>query len=268
MDAQLRGKSALITGGATGIGLAIAEALAQEGVNLAIASRDPDPQGIEQLRSTGVKVVPLRVDVTREDQVVTMVASAIDAFGRLDLYVNNAAGAWHQPITKLDTASWHKTIDTNLTSCVLACREVARHMIPRKCGSILIIGSTSMFTMAYEELAYRVSKTGLRVVTENLALELAPYGIRVNMIVPGHYVTKLTEHVTGDTLDKLIQQIPLRRVGQTKEIGPAAVLLLSDALSGYTTGTYLIIDGGLHLFPLPMRSEQDIKNLNDVGHAE
>ncbi len=250
MDAQLRGKSALITGGATGIGLAIAEALAREGVNLAIASRNPEPQGLERLRSAGAKVVAIQADVSREEQVVSMVAAAIEALGHLDMYVNNAAGTWHQPIMNLDAASWHKTIDTNLTACVFACREVGRHMIPRRSGSILIVGSTSMFTLAHEELAYRVSKTGLRVVMENLAMELAPYGIRVNMIVPGHYVTRLTAHVTGEPLQKLTQRIPMRRVGQTHEIGPAAVLLLSEALSGYTTGTYLIIDGGLHLFSL------------------
>lgn len=264
MDSGLRGKTALITGGASGIGLGIAKALAEEGVNLAIASRAPDTEAIEQLKTTGIEVVVIPTDVSKEDQVGRMVQTAIDSLGHLDLYVNNAAWAWHQPITRIDTKAWQKTIDTNLSGCVWACRQVARHMIRRQSGGILIIGSTASFTPQHEEIAYRVSKTGLRVVMQNLAVELAPYNIRVNMIVPGHYVTRLTADIPDERLTKLIQMVPMRRTGRTEEIGPTAVLLLSDKLSSYTTGSYVLIDGGLHLLPIPVRTEEQILQLNKI----
>ena len=258
MDAKLQGKSAIITGGTSGIGLGIAHALADEGVRLAVARCNPDPQAIEELRGRGVEVVAIPTDVSDESQVVHMVATAIDTFGQLDMYVNNAAWTWHQPITRLDTKAWRSTIDTNLSSCVWACREVSRHMIDRRQGSILIIGSTATFTVQHTELAYRVTKTGLMTAMQTLSVELAPFGIRVNMIIPGHYATRLVGDVPEAKLQKLLQVIPMRRTGETHEIGPTAVLL-SDALSPYTTGTFLTIDGGLHLQPLPGRSDEEIK---------
>ena len=265
MDTGLKGKTALITGGASGIGLGISKALAREGVSLAVASRNPEPAVLDQLRAIGVEVTGIQTDVSQEDQVRHMVRTAISSLGHIDLYVNNAAWAWHQPITRLDSQSWLNTIHTNLSACVWACREVSRHMIERKQGSILIIGSTAMFTPQYQEIAYRVSKTGLRVVMEILALELAPYGIRVNMIVPGHFVTRMTAGFVGEPLERLKSQTPLRRTGEPEEVGPAAVLLLSDQLSSFTTGTFLIIDGGLHLHPIPVFGDDQIREMNAGG---
>jgi len=265
VDSGLKGKTALITGGASGIGLGIAKALAGEGVGLAIASRNPNPDAISALRALGVQVIPIPVDVSREDHVNKMIAAAIETFGHLDLYVNNAAWTWHQPITRLETTAWTDTINTNLSSCLWACREVSRHMIARGQGSILIIGSTAMFTVQYRETAYRISKTGLKIAMEVMAVELAPYGIRVNMIIPGHFVTRMTAGFQGEPLRKLLGQVPMRRTGQPEEIGPAAVLLLSDRLSSYTTGTFLVIDGGLHLNPLPVYSDEEIREMNAAG---
>lgn len=262
MDAGLHGRTALITGGASGIGLGIARALAAEGVDLALASRAPDAAALEELRGCGVRAIAVTADVSREDQVVAMVRETIDKLGHLDLYINNAAWAWHRPITRLDTESWSRTIDTNLSACAWGSREAARHMIERRRGSILIIGSTAMETPLYGETAYRVSKTGLKAMMEVLALELAPFGIRVNMIVPGHFVTRMTAGFTGPPLEALKRQVPLRRTGQPEEVGPAAVLLLSDTLSPYTTGACLLIDGGLHLHPLPIYSDDEIRAMN------
>jgi NAD(P)-dependent dehydrogenase (short-subunit alcohol dehydrogenase family) len=262
VDAGLKGKAALITGGSSGIGLGIARALAEEGVDLAVASRHPDPRALDELRQLGVRVVEIPADVSQETEVSQMVQTAVSSLGKIDLYINNAAWAWHQPITRIDSKSWLNTIHTNLSACVWACREIAPHMIERRSGGILIVGSTAMLTPLYRETAYRISKTGLKVTMEILALELAPYGIRVNMIVPGHFVTRLTADFTGKPLETLKQQIPLRRTGEPAEIGPAAVLLLSDKLSSYITGTYLIVDGGLHLRPLPIFGDDEILTMN------
>lgn len=258
----LQGKTALITGGSSGIGRGIALVLAQEGVDLAIASRRPDPGVISEMSSYGVRCVRIEADISQEHAVVQMVKQAIDSFGHLDLYVNNAAWTWHQPITKIDTASWYKTLDTNLSSCMWACREVGKHMITNRKGSILIIGSTVCANPAYQETSYRISKMGLRMYMQNLAIEMAPYGIRVNMITPGYFRTRMTSGIAEAGDEELVRHIPARRPGNAIEIGNAAALLLSDELSGYTYGADLVIDGGLTLRPLPSFSEEAIIAMN------
>jgi NAD(P)-dependent dehydrogenase (short-subunit alcohol dehydrogenase family) len=161
MATGLANHTALLTGGASGIGLGIARSLAQKGVNLAIASQNPSEDVLAELRSSGVEVFAIRADVSKEDQVINMVRQAISHFGSLDHYINNAAWEWHEPVTRLTTEALMNTINTNLISCVLACREVARHMIERKQGSILIVGSTASLHPLYKEASYRISKTGL-----------------------------------------------------------------------------------------------------------
>ncbi|MBX3011724.1 MAG: SDR family oxidoreductase [Caldilineaceae bacterium] len=262
MDLALRGKAALITGGASGIGLGIAQALAAEGVNIAIASRDPDPAVIDELRATGVRCVRLPCDVSQEAQVVAMVAQAIDELGQLDFYVNNAAWTWHRPITQIDADSWYSTLNTNLSACVWACREVGKHLIARRQGGIVIIGSTARFTVAYREAAYRLSKVALHAYMQNLALEMAPYGIRVNMVTPGHYKTRMTGNIPAPVEDQLRGLIPAHRFGQPSEVGNAVAVLLSDRVSGYTYGADLVIDGGLSLQPLPLLGADEIYQLN------
>lgn len=127
------------------------------------------------------------------------------------------------------------------------------------------MGSTAQYTQAYREAAYHVSKVGLRALKNTLALEMAPYGIRVNLVVPGHYPTRLTASLDQGRADRLCHEIPLRRFGHPHEVGPAAVLLLSDLLSPYTTGAELTVDGGLHLRPLPLYSDEEIAQFNAVG---
>ena len=262
MDTGLRGKTALITGGGSGIGRAIALALAAEGVDVAIASRKPDPKTVSEIESHGVKAVAIKTDVSREQQVVQMVQEAIRTLGHLDLYVNNAAWAWHEPITRLTGEAWRLTIDTNLSGAVFAGREVARHMIERRTGSILIVGSVAEFLRSYGETSYHITKTSLHVLTTALAVELAPFGIRVNILIPGHYPTRLTAGIPEDREHRLIRQIPMRRFGKPEELGPAAVLLLSDKLSPYTTGTQIVVDGGLSLHALAIIDDEDISGMN------
>ncbi len=263
MDTGLINHVALVTGGSSGIGLGIARSLAKEGVNLAIASRRPTEEALVELRTYGVEVFPIKADVSKEDQVVSMVEQAVSHFGRLDHYVNNAAWEWHEPVTQLTTEAWMNTLNTNLSSCVWACREVSKHMIARKQGSILIIGSTASLHPLYKEASYRVSKTGLIAYSEVLAIELAPYHIRVNTIIPGAFVTRITEaFFSGEKSETLKRDVPLKRIGDPDECGPASVLLLSDRLSSYTTGALLVIDGGLRLRPHQMYSESDILEMN------
>lgn len=263
MDTGLAGKTALITAGATGIGFGIAKALAAEGVDLAIGSLDLDNANLDELRAMGVRVHAFHCDVRQETQVVEMIDGTIRHYGQLDLYINNAAWTWHQPVTKLDTESLLNTLQTNLFACVWACREVAKHMIQRGTGSILIIGSTAMLNPLFQETAYRISKAGLVYYAEVLAIELAPFGIRVNTIIPGFHLTKLTtSSLTQEALQEILQEIPLRRGGLPADVGAQAAVLLSDKLSGYTTGASIVIDGGLHLRPLPFYSDDELRAMN------
>lgn len=262
MESGLKGKKGLITGGNTGIGLGMAGALATEGVDLAIAGQQETPEILQELSRHGGKAVFHKFDVSEEPQAVAMVQWAIENLGAIDLFVNNAAIALHEPVTRLTTAKLFKTLETNLASCVWAGREVAKHMISRRTGCILITGSTVRFCPSYTETAYRISKMGLKMYMETLAIELAPFGIRVNMLTPGHNRTALTAGVSPAIETKMKSEIPLRRLGNPSECGAAAVLLLSDRLSSYTTGADLVIDGGLSLRPLPIRSDEEIWKLN------
>jgi NAD(P)-dependent dehydrogenase (short-subunit alcohol dehydrogenase family) len=249
-----------VTGGTTGIGLAIATALAREGVDIAIASRSNRPEAIDALRSAGVTAEWVRADVSREDEVVKMVASAREALGGLDLFVNNAAGTWHEPITRLTADAWSRTIATNLSACAFACREVSRLFIAQRHGAVLIVGSTAAHTPLYKESSYRVSKAGLKSLMEVIAIELAPFKIRVNLLTPGAFITELTMHLSTRQMGG--SMVPLRRPGEVTELGPAAVLLLSDKLSAYTTGVELLVDGGLHLRPLDLYTDDELAALN------
>lgn len=264
MDTGLAGKTALVTGGSSGIGQSIALALAAEGVDVAIASRSPDPDTIRQIEAFGVRGLRLVADVRYEAQVLNMVRQVIDGFGHLDLYVNNAAWAWHQPVTRITSEAWFDTINTNLSSCMWACREVCKQMIARRQGSILIVGSGAQFARAYGQAAYGISKTGLKVFMTSLAIEMAPYNIRANLLLPGLYPTRMTAGLSEDVLELIKGQIPMRRIGRLEDIAPAAVFLLSDKLSPYTTGAELVVDGGSYLRPYPVRSDDEILAMNSV----
>jgi len=261
VDSGLRGKTALVTGGSSGIGRAIALALAAEGVDVAVASRDPCQEVLGEIRASGVRAVRLCKDLREEAQVVSMVNETVSAFGHLDLYVNNAAWHWHEPITRMTTDGWLNTLQINLLSCAWTCREVGAHMIVRRQGSILIVGSTAQYNPAYGEAAYHSSKAALASLMQTVAIEMAPYGIRVNMLVPGSFPTRLNP-VNAERVELIKRDIPLRRLGRPEDCGPAAVLLLSDRLSPYTTGAELVIGGGIHLRPFVRLSDDNLIALN------
>jgi NAD(P)-dependent dehydrogenase (short-subunit alcohol dehydrogenase family) len=265
MDAGLKGKKALVTGGGVGIGLAIAAALADEGVDVAIANRNDYPEAAAAIRSRGVRCVPIRADVSREADVVRMVAEAAAGLGGLDLYVNNAAAHWDEPILKATLPAWTSAVATNLTACVLGCREAGKRFVAQGRGAILIVGSTAAFTTFPGEFSYRVTKSALIPYLQCLAAELAPFKIRVNMLTPGTFITRMTRAMgfEGPIYDKIMAETPLCRVGDADaDLGPSAVLLLSDKLSGYTTGTNLVVDGGVSLRVLPWRTQDEIVAMN------
>jgi NAD(P)-dependent dehydrogenase (short-subunit alcohol dehydrogenase family) len=267
MDLGLAGRTALVTGGGRGIGKGIALALAREGVHVAIASRDPDPATIAELVALGVRAEAIPTDVSAEEQVDRMVSTAIERLGHLDLFVSNAGANWHEPVTRLTRENVQRTLDTNLYAAMWGCRAAARHMVQRHTGSILLVGSTIAFNPGYKESAYRISKAGVRAFAETLALELGPYGIRVNVLSPGLTRTDLGKGLDDMLADPdlgppLIRDLPLRRIGEWHECGSAAAFLLSDRVASYITAADLIVDGGFHLRPLRLIDEDEVRSMN------
>ena len=262
LDLGLKGKKALVTGGGTGIGRAIALALAGEGADVAIASRNPSPEVTQEVESRGVRGLRLVADVSKEDQVVKMVKDTIDGLGGLDLYINNSAAHWDEPVTQVTAEGWVNSIHTNLSACVWACREISRHFIAQGHGSVLIIGSCATWNPLYRETGYRVSKTGLVAYMGVLAVEMAPFGIRVNMLTPGFFPTAVSAHLGADKMKQVLDGIPLHRPGKVEELAWPAMLLLSDKLSGFTTGAEWVVDGGQTLRPLSFYTDEEIVRMN------
>jgi len=246
LDPQLAGKVALVTGGGTGLGKAIALALARQGANVVIASRTEHPETIDALRACGVRAAFLSADLADERQASDLVRRAVDAMGSLEMLVSNAAVMLHEPIEASTTRSWDLTLRTNVLSAMWLCRSALGYMCQAGSGSIVIVGSTAQFHRAAHQAAYHVSKAALAAFATALAVEAAPYQIRVNLLVPGRFETPANPSAG----DRDPRDIPLARAGNAEEIGPAAVFLLSDALASYVTGAELVVSGGLHLRPM------------------
>lgn len=262
LDSHLRGKTALLTGAGSGIAGAIALALADEGVSLALADIQSASETAQAARQRGVDAHVLEVDVSDCEQARAMVREAAKALGVIDLFVSAAAVAEHEPATVVSPEAWRRTLATNVEAAVWAGGKVARLMLQRGTGSILFVGSTAVLNPLYREASYRASKAALKAYAEVLAIELAPAGIRVNMLTPGAVDTPFTRGMSERQRETIERAIPLGRQALPAELAPTAVLLLSDALSPYTTGADVVVSGGLHLRPLPILSPSEIHALN------
>jgi len=271
MDLGLNGKNALVTGGERGIGKEVCLALAHEGVNIAYADiRTEAGTGstFDMVKNLGQKIVGMDVDVSVEDQVIKMVQDALTALGGIDIFVNNAGIIEYEPITKITLDCWNKVIGVNLTGAMLCLREVSRHMISRGKGVILFTSSTIQFNPSYKEAAYRVSKTGVQVLAETAAIELAPYGIRVNTVSPGlinspNWAQGVLPKVANDpeTGESFMNSIPLGRLGVPADVGSAYAFLASDKAS-FATGANIVLDGGFTMRPLVLVSQDEIRKMN------
>jgi NAD(P)-dependent dehydrogenase (short-subunit alcohol dehydrogenase family) len=263
LETGLAGKKALITGGASGIGRAIALGLAAEGVDVVIADLNPRAEVVAAISARGVAAHGIRADVSDEAEVVRMVAAAARLLDGLDLYVNNAAGTWHEALTHVTRAGLEKTLATNFAASVFAMREVARIFINQRSGAIVAVGSTATVSAQPRETAYRASKAALKAHIEVAAVELAPFGVRVNLLTPGGTDTPFVAGAPADQRARAAREILLRREAKPEEMAPAAVFLLSDRLAGYITGSELIVDGGLRLRPIFGGDDAALKALND-----
>jgi NAD(P)-dependent dehydrogenase (short-subunit alcohol dehydrogenase family) len=248
---DLSGKTALVTGGGRGIGRHLAIGLAEAGADVAVASRklaacDETARAVETLGRRGIAVA---ADLARPDDVAALVERVIGDFGRLDILVNNAAVIWGAPTLEFPLAGWDKVFDVNVRGLWLLSQAVARHMRDAGGGCIVHISSISGFRGAEEEaepaIAYSASKGAVHALTKDMAVKLAPHGIRVNCIAPGPFDTDMLDHVRHDEseLREFLEQVPLRRPGGEDDIKGAVVFLASEA-ARYVTGHTLVVDGG------------------------
>jgi NAD(P)-dependent dehydrogenase (short-subunit alcohol dehydrogenase family) len=248
MDLNLNGKVALVTGGAQGIGRAIALELAREGANIIIADINEKhfESAIKEIESLGRKAVTVLADVRKKTDAKRMVDIALETFSRLDILVNNAGLTRVVPSINLDENDWDLVVDTDLKGTFLCSQAAARVMVRQQHGCIVNISSMCGLRGWGERAAFGSAKAGVNNLTRILAAELGPEGIRVNCVAPGYVLTQaLRELFEVGKLDKdmLLKGIPLRKISTPEDVAYAVVFLASEKAS-FLTGHVIVIDGG------------------------
>jgi NAD(P)-dependent dehydrogenase (short-subunit alcohol dehydrogenase family) len=247
---RLAGKSALVTGGATGIGRAIAEGFLREGARVAVG--DVNVELGERTRGELLALGPvvfLPGDVSRSDEARRMVEGTVEAFGSIDVLVNNAGITLRGSVADTRQEDWDRVLAVNLTGVYLCSKWAIPHMVARGGGSIINIGSIASVIGLMENAAYNASKGGVLALTRNMALDYARHNIRVNAVCPAMIRTPMLEDFIRIQPDpeayvrQVEQAIPLGRIGEPEDVVGAAVFLASDE-SRFVTGSALMVDGG------------------------
>ena len=245
---DLKGKVAVVTGGNGGIGLGMARGLAAAGCDIVVAARNADKssRAVKELEGLGIRAAAIPVDVADEPSVETLIARAVEGFGRVDIVVNNAGTNVRKPPEDLALAEWHHVMDTNLTSAFLVSRAAYPHMKRQGGGKIINIGSMmSIFGVRFSP-AYAASKGGIVQLTKVMATAWAGDNIQVNAVLPGWIDTELTQGARKQIAglhDSVLKRTPAGRWGVMADMSGVAVFLASAA-SDFVTGTAIPVDGG------------------------
>jgi len=248
MSFDFSNKVVLVTGASEGIGAVTARLFAQHGADVAIAARRPDKleQAAEKIRSTGRRCVAIPTDVTEPAAVKAMIDGVLQAFGRLDILINNAGGSVRSSLRKMTPEIWQRGRALNLDSAAYCTMEAGRHFLERKAGVIVNLSSVAGITGTMGEVPYSSGKAGIQMFTRVAAAEWGPHGVRVNCVAPG---MTLTEGMQGRVdsgfykLDQVSARFPLRRPGTCEEVA-YAVLFFASEYASYITGQTLAVDGG------------------------
>jgi NAD(P)-dependent dehydrogenase (short-subunit alcohol dehydrogenase family) len=246
---ELRGKTALITGGSRGLGLQMAEALGEMGARVAITARKQDEldAAAARLRKRDIDALTISADLSRLDTIPALVDQVLAKFDHVDILVNSAGATWGAPAEDYPAEGWHKVINLNLNATFFLTQQIGkRSMIPRRAGKIVNIASIAGLSgnpPGMATIAYNTSKAGLINFTRALASEWGRYNINVNAICPGFFPSKMSRGLL-ETMEKaVIAGTPLHRLGGDEDLKGAIVFLTSEA-SRHITGQFLAVDGG------------------------
>jgi len=244
---NLKGKIALVTGAARGLGREIALALAESGASLVLSDIRNPMDTAAAVEAAGAPWIAVQADISDEVQVKAMAEKAVSKFGRVDILINNAGASQLSYTTTQDLskAEWDAIIGINLTGTFLCCKHIGKGMIATGGGSIINIASTAGITGVPRAPAYAASKAGVVLLTKSLSIEWAKHDIRVNAVAPHYLETSLTEGLrkSEKVYAALVKQIPMGRFAKPSEM-VGAVLFLASQAANYMTGTVIVADGG------------------------
>jgi len=257
----LQGQKALVTGGASGIGKAVAIALGQAGADVVVNFRRGEDQAKEvvaEIRKSGSRAYAQKADVSDEDQVKNMYQKMIREFSTIDILINNAGLQKDAPFDEMTLDQWNAVINVNLTGQFLCAREAVREFKRRgvvksvscAAGKIICMSSVHEIIPWAGHVNYAASKGGVMLMMKSIAQEVAPFRIRVNSIAPGAIRTPINRQAwqTQQAYDELMELVPYKRIGEPDDIARAAVWLASD-YADYVNGISLVVDGGMTLYP-------------------
>jgi NAD(P)-dependent dehydrogenase (short-subunit alcohol dehydrogenase family) len=244
---DLAGRVAVVIGGTSGIGRAIALGLAEAGADVVPTSRRMDQveAAAREIEQRGPRSLTIASDVSDRASLQRLLTETVSAFGKVDILINSAGKTKRTPTLDLQESEWNDIMETNLTGVLRACQIFGRHMIERRYGRIVNIASLSSFVALYEVAAYAASKAAVASLSKSLAIEWAQHGVCVNAIAPGVFRTPLNERLLDDTPrgQEFLLRTPMRRFGQVSELAGAAIFLSSESAS-FVTGEVLCVDGG------------------------
>lgn len=243
---DLRGRSAVVTGGGSGLGRAIAWGFACFGADVAILDRNIAAGNAIANRiyaETGRRAIALEVDVSNEREVEGTIAHVTRAFDGIDILVNGAGHNIRKPLVEMTQEEFDSITDVHVRGAFLTCKAAGQLMRQRKKGSIINIASIAGHVGIPDVAAYAAAKGALIQMTKSLSLEMAPFGVRVNALCPGYFATPLTSQHAPEVRRAVVSETPLRRFGNPQELIGSALFLASDA-SSFVTGTSVLIDGG------------------------
>jgi glucose 1-dehydrogenase len=257
----LRGQKALVTGGSSGIGKAVAIALGEAGADVVVNFRSGEKQAKEvvgEIRSFGAGAYAHQADVSREDQIIEMFQRMFQEFSTIDILINNAGLQKDAPFDQMTLEQWNQVISVNLTGQFHCAREAVREFKRRgvvkeiscSAGKIICISSVHEIIPWAGHVNYAASKGGVMLMMKSIAQEVAPYRIRLNSIAPGAIRTPINRPAweTPEAYAKLMELVPYKRIGEPEDIGRAAAWLASD-YADYVNGISLVVDGGMTLYP-------------------